>query len=118
MFLTKLKEFQDYIDSFVITQFEQNGNNLRFRMIITFKNASKLHVKEIIIDGKKRKYGYQWVDENDNLICRWDNAPDWPNIPGFPHHKHYQTEENVLPSENVEFSTILKEIIEMLADRK
>jgi len=118
MFLTKLKEFDEYIDFYTITQFEQNGDNLRFRMIISFKDTSKLHVKEIIIDGKKRKYGYQWLDQNDNLICRWDNAPDWPNIPTFPHHKHFQAEDNVMPSENIEFSTILRELIQMMVEKQ
>lgn len=117
MFLTKLREFQEYINSYLITQFEQNGDNLRFRMMITFKDTSKLYIKEIMVDGTKRKYGYQWLDQNDNLICRWDNAPDWPEIPTFPHHKHFQTEDNVLPSENIEFSAILREIIQMMDEK-
>ena len=118
MFLTKLKEFQQYIDSSTITQFEQNGDNLRFRMIVVFKDSSKLYIKEIIIDGKKRKYGYHWVDKNDKLICRWDNAPDWPKIMTFPHHKHFQNEDNVLPSENIEFSSILRELVQILIEKK
>jgi hypothetical protein len=84
MFLTELKKFEKYIDSYTIAQFEQNGNNLRFRMTINFKNSTRLFIKEILIDGTKRKYGYQWIDKDDELICRWDNAPDWPNIPTFP----------------------------------
>ncbi len=118
MFLTKLKEFQEHIDSYIITQFEQNGDNLRFRMIITFKDTSKLYIKEIVIDGKKRKYGYHWVDKNDKLICRWDNAPDWPDILTFPHHQHFQNEDNVLPSENIEFSTILRELVKLMVEKK
>lgn len=118
MFLTKLKEFQEYIDSYIITQFEQNGNNLRFRMIVTFKDESKVSIKEIIIDGKKRKYGYNWVDKNNKLICRWDNAPDWPDIMTYPHHKHFLSETNVLPSENIEFSTIFKEMIQLMGEIK
>lgn len=110
MFLTRLKEFEQYIDSYAVNQFEQNGDNLRFRMVINFKDASKVFIKEIVINATKRKYGYQWVDKNNQLICRWDNAPDWPDIETFPHHKHVKNETNVLPSENIEFSTILREI--------
>ena len=88
MLLTKLKEFEQYIDSYTVSQFEQNGDNLRFKMIIKFNDSSKLFIKEIIINGMKRKYGYQWVDKNNQLICRWDNAPDWQDIETFPHHKH------------------------------
>ncbi len=118
MFLTKLKEFEQYIDSYTISQFEQNGDNLRFRMTINFNDLSKLFIKEIIINGKKRKYGYQWIDKDNQLICRWDNAPDWQDIETFPHHKHIENENNVLPSENIEFSTILNEIIQMMNQDK
>ncbi len=114
MFLKKLKEFDEYIESYFILQFEQNGNNLRFKMQINFKNSTKLYVKEIIIDGNKRKYGYQWLDSKNKLICRWDNAPDWPKITTYPHHKHLKDEKNILPSDNIEFSTIIKEIIGMM----
>lgn len=58
MFLNELKEFEEYIETYFILQFEQNGNNLRFKMQINFKNSTKLYVKEIIIEGNKRKYGY------------------------------------------------------------
>ena len=33
-------------------------------------------------------YSYQWQDEHDRLIRRWDNAPHCPDLPGFPHHVH------------------------------
>ena len=114
MFLTELEKFEQYIDSYTVTQFEQNGDNLRFRMIVHFKDSSKLYIKEIIIEGTKRKYGYQWLDQNDQLICRWDNALDWPDIVTVPHHKHLKAEDNVLPSENIEFSAIMKELIGMM----
>jgi hypothetical protein len=114
MFLNELKEFEKYVESYFILQFEQNGDNFRFKMQINFKNSTRLYVKEIIVGGKKRKYGYQWLDFENKLICRWENAPDWPNITTYPHHKHLKKENNILPSENIEFSTILKEIISMM----
>lgn len=45
-------------------------------------------IKEIMIDGQQRKYAYHWQDHQHQLICRWDNAPDWPDVNTFPHHKH------------------------------
>jgi len=114
MFLTELEKFNEHIQSFRIDQFEQNGTNLRFRMTVNFNNKSKLFIKEIIINGEKRKYAYQWVNKNNELICRWDNAPDWPEIDSFPHHKHVQDENNVKASKNIEFSTILNEIVSLM----
>jgi len=114
MFLTELKKYEKYIDYYFIYQYEQNGNNLRFRMTINFKDGSKLYIKEIIIDGSQRKYGYQWVTRDKKLIRRWDNAPDLPNIDTFPHHQHVGSENDVRPSKNVEFATIIKEMIELM----
>jgi len=114
VYLTKLKKLAKYIESYQVTQFEQNGNNLRLKLTVNFKDTSKLFIKEIIINGEKRKYGYQWVDKDYVLICRWDNAPDWPSIETFPHHKHDGEENNVKPSENIEFSSILDEIIQRM----
>jgi len=116
MFLTEIEKFNEYIHSYQVEQFEQNGTNLRFRMSIVFKNGSQLFVKEIIINGVKRKYAYHWVNRYGGLICRWDNAPDWPEIETFPHHRHVKKENRVEASENIEFSAILNEII--LAMRK
>ena len=33
-------------------------------------------------------YSYHWTDAHGDFICRWDNAPHYPNLPGFPHHLH------------------------------
>ena len=33
-------------------------------------------------------YSYHWTDAHGNLICRWGNAPHYPNLPGFPHRRH------------------------------
>ncbi len=33
-------------------------------------------------------YRYQLMDENNNLIIRWDSAPHHPEIPTSPYHLH------------------------------
>ena len=33
-------------------------------------------------------YSYHWADANNQLITRWDNAPHFPQLPGFPDHRH------------------------------
>lgn len=114
MILTELRKFEKYIDSYTFTQYEQNGNNLRLKMIINFTDKSKVFIKEIVINGNKRKYGYNWINKDNELICRWDNAPDWTEIVTFPHHKHVRSEQNVKPSRNIEFSTIMDELITMM----
>jgi hypothetical protein len=39
------------------------------------------------------KYRYQLMNEHQQLICRYDNAPHHPSLATFPHHKH--TGDNV-----------------------
>ena len=40
-------------------------------------------------------YRYHWVDTQQRLRRRWDSAPHHPELPGFPHHVHEGSEDNV-----------------------
>ncbi|CAN5683535.1 DUF6516 family protein [soil metagenome] len=41
-------------------------------------------------------YRYQWMDStHTTLRRRWDNAPHYPDLQGFPHHCHVEHEDNV-----------------------
>jgi len=33
-------------------------------------------------------YSYHWERADGKLLCRWDNTPHFPNLPGYPHHVH------------------------------
>lgn len=47
-------------------------------------------------------YSFHWDRKLvDNTIYRHDNAPHkrWKDIPTFPKHFHFRSEENVIPSE-------------------
>ncbi|MEA3436034.1 MAG: DUF6516 family protein, partial [Thermodesulfobacteriota bacterium] len=33
-------------------------------------------------------YRYHFQDKQNNLVFRYDNTPHFPDIEGFPHHKH------------------------------
>jgi hypothetical protein len=55
-------------------------------------------------------YSFHWTDANGKLICRWDNAPHYPNLPQAPHHIHDGDQDNVLPSESMTIAEVLDEI--------
>ena len=76
------------IKSFHVLLYEQEGEIFRFKAQVTFTDDSNLYIKEYLFENKERKYAYHWSDNRRNLICRWDNANHWVNIPTFPHHKH------------------------------
>ena len=59
---------------------------------ITFIDNSRLVFFEFLRqteDGVQReKYRYHFMDSNDRLIFRYDNAPHHPEVVTFPDHKH------------------------------
>ena len=57
---------------------------------VIFENGYRLDFVEVKdIDVKpKIKYRYQYMDESQHLIFRYDNAPHHRDIATFPHHKH------------------------------
>jgi len=93
--LELFERYSHIIRSYTVNKYEQFGSNLRLRVVIEFNNFSKLFIRETIINGKKRKYAYHWQKKDENLIIRWDNAPDW-DVETFPHHKHIK--DKILPS--------------------
>jgi len=66
-------------------------------------------------------YSYHWTDALGNLICRWDNAPHCPNLPGFPHHRHeifltesgdrLEEQEQASPSEPMSIFRVLDDLL-------
>ena len=55
-------------------------------------------------------YSYDWADANHELIARWDNTPDFPDLPGFPDHMHDGATGQVTPSQPMSIFTVLDEI--------
>jgi hypothetical protein len=59
-------------------------------------------------DLKREKYRYHFMDMNNELIFRYDNAPHHPNISSFPDHKHLPSD--VVASSAPQFSEIFAEV--------
>ncbi len=56
----------------------------------------------------KRRYSYHVFRKDRKMIIRWDNAPHYPNLRTFPHHKHRgkKVEESI----EVSTSDVLREL--------
>lgn len=81
---------------------------------ITFIDLSILQygeVKHVFYPGKI-KYRYHYMNQNRELIFRYDNAKHHPEITTFPHHKH--TINKVTDSKEVNISNVLEEIQNMI----
>jgi len=80
---------------------------------LVFENGHSLEFVEVINGEQvgKVKYRYQYMDEAQNLIFRYDNAPHYPDILSFPHHKH--TPDRVVESQEPDLQAVLFEISRM-----
>ena len=74
-------------------------------------DGTLLFVRELAT-ADESKYSYHWQTQNGKLICRWDNAPHHREIDTFPHHKHEDSKEKALPSEEIMIGGVL-EVIEI-----
>ena len=74
------------------------------RAIVTFEDNSRLELMEYVRTTtgggiEVNRYSFHWMDADNQLRVRWDNAEHYPKLPNFPHHRHDGDEKNVLPSE-------------------
>ena len=115
------KTIQETIESNQIIQFhsiiyQKRDNFLGYiKGKIQLLDASCLYLTEYVeveygID--RGKYSYQYMNQNNQLIFRYDNAPHHQKLKlsSFPHHKHDGNEDNVIASNAPNLSDILREI--------
>lgn len=108
--LDLVAKYQNYIKSFQVHLYDQEGPLFRFKAELKLKDDSKIFIKEYVFRNNERKYAYHWTDASGNLICRWDNASHWPDISTFPHHKHI--DDGVQESTETSFSDVLESVIQ------
>lgn len=85
-----------------------------FNARVSFYDQSLLEASEKVKveDGEiiKQDYSYHYQKSNGDLVFRYDNAPHHPEIETFPHHKHVESDENVIASQPPDVSEVLVEI--------
>jgi hypothetical protein len=77
---------------------------------VIFEDESKLHFAEVkdTTEERKIKYRYHYMNQNDTMIFRYDNARHYPELATFPHHKH--TIQNVIEAKEPNLDDVLIEI--------
>ncbi|QTA85779.1 toxin-antitoxin system TumE family protein [Desulfonema magnum] len=101
-----LQEFRN-IRSYTLTKKVYNFKQGFVSGKVVFEDNSRLdftEVRDTDVKGKI-KYRYQYMNEKNELIFRYDNAPHHREISTYPHHKHV--------SEEVEDSSepVLREVL-------
>lgn len=92
MEIFKWLEDSSFVKSHSINDFRKSETVFYLNIRIHFVNNSELHVREYT-DADHRKYSFHWQSLNGDLIIRWDNAPHFPDLITFPHHKHLASGE-------------------------
>ncbi len=72
--------------------------------ILEFREVFRIHDQEI----KKIVYVYHYQRADDRQVFRYDNAPHYPDLPGFPEHKHEG--DHVFPAPAPDLSEVPGEI--------
>ncbi|WDN90785.1 hypothetical protein BuS5_03756 [Desulfosarcina sp. BuS5] len=67
-------------------------NRVNLRIRVRFLNGYLLELNEaaIVEAGQLIHLGYRYhfQDKQNKLVFRYDNTPHFPDLEGFPHHKH------------------------------
>lgn len=77
-----------------------------------FWDGSFLQVEEALVVRAfaivKIRYNYHYQRADGALVFRYDNAPHYPDLPGFPEHKHEG--DDVVSAPAPDLSEVLREI--------
>lgn len=107
-----IKKYQDIIQYHQIELWENEPTTYRFKARIEFTDRSLLFIRDYLFP-RGRKYVYHWQREDGTLFVRWDNSPHWKKIATFPHHKHVDSQNNVVESTEV----FLDDILDIIRER-
>ena len=78
---------------------------------IVFYDATVLEFAgSITPDGLR--YRYQYMEDNGNLIFRYDNVPHHPQLSTFPDHKH--DKNTTTESGPVDLKQVVEDIIDLI----
>ncbi len=88
-----------------------------FRARVSFWDSSFLTIDEVI-DTKPGypeilRYSYTYLKGSEHIF-RYDNAPHYPELPTFPHHKHVGPNEIPQASQKPTLNQVFKEIEDLL----
>ena len=102
------------LDQFALTVTPISINFNSFKLKIMLADGSNLRINEQYRHDALEKYAYYWLDDHNDLIIGWDNAPHHPHLSTHPHHKHVASQTNIQPSLEKSLDDVLKTILRLL----
>ncbi len=95
----------------------ESDGHIRVRMTLSGNYPMEFsEYVQLLPNGSIRviTYSYHCADTDGNLIVRWDNAPHFPDLPGFPHHRHIGASGTAESGEPMDIFSVLKDIRQYL----
>jgi hypothetical protein len=91
--------------------------NLRVRLRLADDSLFEISEALVVREGELTwlSYRYHWQDVAGRLIFRYDDAPHYPEIETFPHHKHIG--ESVIASDRPDLTGLIEDIHRFLSNR-
>jgi len=108
------------VASFEIMRERTTSGDGHLRARLVLENGSQLEFSEYMQRSRDRggieviTYSYHWADANNVLLKRWDNAPHFPDLPGFHHHVHDEDTGKVSPGKPMSIFAILDKLADEL----
>jgi hypothetical protein len=94
----------------------------RFRLVLEGNGLLELMERVAIakdeVESRTMAYRFHWQDRDGALIRRWDSAPHFTNVAGFPHHIHVGEGDMVEPGKPINCLEVLVEIDRVLSDAR
>ena len=106
------------VDNFQIVRERMTANDGHIRVRMTLINGNLMEFSEYVQrpedDIQVVTYSYHCTDSFRSLIVRWDNTPHFPDLDGFPHHKHIGYPETVQAGQPMNIFKVFDEIMGIL----
>lgn len=84
--------------------------------LLTLTSGHELYVAEYVVTHpslQRLKYRYHLQGADGSQLARWDNAPHYPRLATFPHHRH-DSQDVAHPSDAMDLERVLDEIARLI----
>jgi len=102
----EIQEFEILDQSAVEGRTSELYGRLEFWDGLPLEFEEALRIQSFVI--VKVRYSHHCQNADDTLVFRYDTAPHFPDLPGFPEHKHYGND--AVPAPAPDLSEVLREI--------
>ena len=108
-----LEQFKNIVAEIEFLNIKEIKGFIHNKCKIQLIDGSNLRISEKWDEQQLIQYSYYWLDEKNELIIGWDNAPHHQKIFSYPHHSHIRHQTNV----HVSTENCLKDILDFIEQK-